>query len=168
MRFGNALVAKPSSRHPSVGSQTAFVGPSQNSPSMASPLRPLRAEKCNPCLRNVLLPMSPERTTYRDSNPKFDPLGAPNSYLHWTTGSDICGATRYLALGSCQTAAQKSLLRPALSRGVGRAAKRNVRAMAIDASAESFFPVCKPPGQERFLHTRMCLFTMTWINKDLP
>ncbi len=25
---------------------------------MASPLRPLRAEKCNPCLRNVLLPMS--------------------------------------------------------------------------------------------------------------
>src|SRR5690242_15082241 len=25
---------------------------------MASPLRPFRAEKCNPCLRNVLLPMS--------------------------------------------------------------------------------------------------------------
>src|SRR5215471_16874942 len=25
---------------------------------MASPLRPLRAEKCNPCLRNVLLTMS--------------------------------------------------------------------------------------------------------------
>src|SRR5579862_1991552 len=25
---------------------------------MASPLRPLRAEKCNLCLRNVLLPMS--------------------------------------------------------------------------------------------------------------
>ena len=57
-RYRTPDTAKPSSRRPSAGSQTAFARPSQNAPSMASPLRPLRAEKCNLCLRNVLLPMS--------------------------------------------------------------------------------------------------------------
>src|SRR5215475_14268118 len=56
---------------------------------MASPLRPLRAEKCNPCLRNVLLPMS------RNGHNRLPNL-LPVPFLHCDVNCDVNSAGRSL------------------------------------------------------------------------